>query len=1154
MDVPELIGRAKERQELDEALRRARRGEGRAVFVVGEVGIGKSRLVREAAAAARDAGMRVLLGRASRTGPSSAMRPLAEALASLFRDGNGPSPSQLGPYRAALGGLVLDFGHGGAGPAPGPEAYPGPEGAMDAGFRTSAGLRTGAGSGTDAGFRTGAAAASGAPDTPPRTNGTEPPHGADTAGRPDGRAARTSPAPGTAPGAGTALSAGTTLGAGPDMSTGLPLAPSPLLLAEAVLRLTAAAGARQGCLLVLEDLHDADEQTLAVVEYLADNIAGQGSLLLATMRHYPGPAWELAHALARRDSAALLRPQRFTRAETALFAGSSLGVGPAGIPAEVVGRLWRDSAGNPLVADELLHAMTGAGVLVVEPGGCRFDPGPGLEIPFAVGHRITRHVRQLGPEIDQMLRTAAVIGERFPLSVLQRVLGVNQRKLLDRLRAALAAELLEGRGPTADWYGFRDPITRTAQLSQLAPAHRTALARRAADAVAQLHPGLPDAWCEFAAGLRAAAEEPLSAAALYGRAGRRALGAGHAGAAVDLLERAWTLLERAGTPTGTAADPTLRADLLDALLTALAEADRAGRGLEFTDVPQTFHGAEAGPGRVAGLHVRLARLAAAAGRRAEGRRQVRLAQMALGPGVADQDAAAVDAVAAWVLADSARAAESHATRAVARAGRTAPPDIRCRALTVRGAVALRRGSAEASYWLVRARTAALAHRLPQRLLEATYLLAEDEWLAGGERSALLDVGRQADGLGAAFVGHLVRSRLALDHALRGEYPAADRLARDGAAEAERLGLGESGCYLLAVRAVCAGHQGRRAELDRLKKELLRCPGESALTRSFVLGLAEVVCALLEEDRDRAAALMTEAVRLDAGTSAPHALVGQYGLFRLLTALDDTPAHDPHRHPDGHPARDSARDLDRHPDRRPDRDLGQGSGRHLDRGSDRDSAPGASVGAPTAPPAGARTDPAGRPLPATAGGRVPPHLRTGAFRLRWNASFDTLARAVAWGRQGRGEQAASAVAEAGRLAEPYPLALHLGLRLVAEAARADHWGDPVNWLRRAEEFFRLGGVPAPAGACRTMLRGGGVVVPHRRNVAHIPRALRVLGVTEREFEVLQLLTDRPDNRSIAAQLFISPRTVEKHVASLIAKTGQPDRTALRAYVVEGGAAD
>jgi DNA-binding NarL/FixJ family response regulator len=44
------------------------------------------------------------------------------------------------------------------------------------------------------------------------------------------------------------------------------------------------------------------------------------------------------------------------------------------------------------------------------------------------------------------------------------------------------------------------------------------------------------------------------------------------------------------------------------------------------------------------------------------------------------------------------------------------------------------------------------------------------------------------------------------------------------------------------------------------------------------------------------------------------------------------------------------------------------------------------------------------------------------------------------------------------------------------------------------------------------------------------------VTEREADVLRLVAQGLGNREIAERMFLSPRTVEKHVASLLSKTG------------------
>ena len=57
-----------------------------------------------------------------------------------------------------------------------------------------------------------------------------------------------------------------------------------VLLAEAILRLLRAFGVGRGCLIVLEDLHWADADTLAVIEYLADNVQTEPILILGTIR------------------------------------------------------------------------------------------------------------------------------------------------------------------------------------------------------------------------------------------------------------------------------------------------------------------------------------------------------------------------------------------------------------------------------------------------------------------------------------------------------------------------------------------------------------------------------------------------------------------------------------------------------------------------------------------------------------------------------------------------------------------------------------------------------------------------------------------------------------------------------------------------------
>ena len=149
-----------------------------------------------------------------------------------------------------------------------------------------------------------------------------------------------------------------------------------------------------------------------------------------------------------------------------------------------------------------------------------------------------------------------------------------------------------------------------------------------------------------------------------------------------------------------------------------------------------------------------------------------------------------------------------------------------------------------------------------------------------------------------------------------------------------------------------------------------------------------------------------------------------------------------------------------------------------------------------------------------------------------------ADAVLAGRRGRPADAEAAFAAADRQMGPLVAWYRqYARRLAAEAALADGWGDPVGWLREAAAYFAARGDDRVAAACRGLLRRAGAPVPrHRPGDGELPGSLRALGVTEREADVLRLVAQGLGNREIAARMFLSPRTVEKHVASLLAKTG------------------
>lgn len=64
----------------------------------------------------------------------------------------------------------------------------------------------------------------------------------------------------------------------------------------------------------------------------------------------------------------------------------------------------------------------------------------------------------------------------------------------------------------------------------------------------------------------------------------------------------------------------------------------------------------------------------------------------------------------------------------------------------------------------------------------------------------------------------------------------------------------------------------------------------------------------------------------------------------------------------------------------------------------------------------------------------------------------------------------------------------------------------------------------------------------------------MGISAREAEILALVGEHRSNAEIGAQLFISVRTVETHVSSLLRKLGVPDRRALAGLAAESARAE
>ena len=166
---------------------------------------------------------------------------------------------------------------------------------------------------------------------------------------------------------------------------------------------------------------------------------------------------------------------------------------------------------------------------------------------------------------------------------------------------------------------------------------------------------------------------------------------------------------------------------------------------------------------------------------------------------------------------------------------------------------------------------------------------------------------------------------------------------------------------------------------------------------------------------------------------------------------------------------------------------------------------------------------------------------------------TAADAVAAGREGDTARATAlfAASDGGLARFEGNFRRDLMRVLVAPCALADGWGDPVTWLRESLVSLEAKQLTGLAERCRTLLREAGVAAPRRTPGRQpVPPALAALGMTPREVEVLALVAAGHSNRAIAQRLYLSARTVEKHVERVLMKAGT-DRSGLAALAERAG---
>ena len=464
-----------------------------------------------------------------------------------------------------------------------------------------------------------------------------------------------------------------------------PVGGSPVVLAEGVLRLLCRAARPKPAVLVIEDLHWADPDTLAVVEYLADNVASSSLLVVLTTRDEPGPVHALRRRLTSRGVLHELLLPPLTDEQAQSMAEACVGGPPS---PERVAVVRTAAAGLPLLVEELLGAS---------------DTGV---VPSTIAEATAAKMAALGHSARTVVRAAAVLGARFTWEMLTAVVDHDPVIVLADIRAAVEVDLIAER---PGGFAFRHALTRDAVLAATLEPEQAFVARRAWEA-SKLDDSTHDGeWYGSAAHFAVLAGEPRAAVGLLLSGARTDLDRG-------ALPTAESALRRAATLTDDAAELV---DVDEMMAEVLIE---AGRPTEAATVTTTLlanlRDRDQGD-RIARAHLRLARAWAATARWTDAARETNAARAASNDPALWPELDQVDALVAFGSEDFDRSERL----ACAVLDAAAPPPVVCAALELRGRIARRHDLARAETLFDHALATAERHDLPVWRLRALHELS-----------------------------------------------------------------------------------------------------------------------------------------------------------------------------------------------------------------------------------------------------------------------------------------------------------------------------------------------------------------------------------------------------------------------------------------------
>jgi eukaryotic-like serine/threonine-protein kinase len=232
--------------------------------------------------------------------------------------------------------------------------------------------------------------------------------------------------------------------------------------------------------LVLDDLHAADEPSLLLLQFLARQIADIRLLVLCAFRDVdPTLSDPLTSALAqlvREPHTVHIELGGLAEPDVAAYVELATGTEPA---SALVRAVHTGTEGNPLFLAELVRLLEAEGHLSEADAHGRIPPG----VRAVIGQRLGR----LSERCRNLLIPACVMGREFDLAVLARLGELDQHETLEALDEAVAERIVGDVPGTPGRLRFGHALIRDTLYDELTISRRLQLHRTVGEALEEVY-------------------------------------------------------------------------------------------------------------------------------------------------------------------------------------------------------------------------------------------------------------------------------------------------------------------------------------------------------------------------------------------------------------------------------------------------------------------------------------------------------------------------------------------------------------------------------------------------------------------------------------------------------------------------------------------